>query len=493
MTCPEVSIILPTYNRSHLIRRAISSVLNQTYRDFELIIVDDGSTDQTDKVVRGFEDERISYIWHAENLGAAAARNAGIGVAKGTYIAFQDSDDEWLPRKLEMQVKVLENAPQDVGAAYTDMLRVYKDGTVDYWIAPEISNRTIIDDKTRDFRGVNLVPQQTLIRKRCFDLAGVFDVGFRNLVDLDIFIRITKYFYFLHIKEPGVIYYSTDGISTNARDYALSRIRLLEKYSEEICSTNTFPTAVYESIRNTIERLDLQRLSATDKSLALEREIDEMRQNALWRAIVGLNRGFVEPLLPQSTQRRRLYDQGLSKIRSLGKNSSIHQEVQANAVIGDSGSGIGASFENFQTKINSGLAVICAHQAFSQQWYAIENWNGTPARWIASSATLIVYSDRNLCTRLSLQLQSFNCQRRLTIRLTGEEDRDNTMAIPTDPISITMMLSLKSGFNSVEFRVLDGCQRPCDIPELRNPDNRCLGIAFRKITIRDINLVNDAV
>ena len=113
---PKVSIILPTYNRAHIIEKAIQSVLNQTYQDFEIIIIDDGSKDDTKKIIRGFQekDNRIKYIRFEENKGAAAARNAGIKMSKGEYITFQDSDDEWLPEKLEKQMKIIETSSENI-------------------------------------------------------------------------------------------------------------------------------------------------------------------------------------------------------------------------------------------------------------------------------------------------------------------------------------------------------------------------------------------
>jgi len=116
----KVSIIIPTYNRAHLIERSIRSILNQTYEDFELLIVDDGSTDNTKEVVEGIVDARIRYISCATNGGAAKARNVGIAEAKYDYIAFQDSDDEWHPDKLEKQMKVMETASPDTGLVYCE-------------------------------------------------------------------------------------------------------------------------------------------------------------------------------------------------------------------------------------------------------------------------------------------------------------------------------------------------------------------------------------
>ena len=93
---PKVSIIIPTYNRANLLPRAINSVLNQTFKDFELIIVDDGSTDNTRKVVKEFEekDSRIKYIWQENFGGPAKPTNTGLKISKGKYIAFLDSDNE---------------------------------------------------------------------------------------------------------------------------------------------------------------------------------------------------------------------------------------------------------------------------------------------------------------------------------------------------------------------------------------------------------------
>ncbi len=121
---PKVSVILPTYNRAHLIKRAIQSVLDQTYQNFEIIVVDDGSTDNTEEQVRSFNNPKIRYIRYNENKGAAFARNAGIKASRGDYIAFQDSDDEWFPHKLQRQMEAFKNASPEVGVVYTGSWRI---------------------------------------------------------------------------------------------------------------------------------------------------------------------------------------------------------------------------------------------------------------------------------------------------------------------------------------------------------------------------------
>lgn len=105
----ETSVILPTYNRADYLSRSMESVLTQTYEDFELIVVDDASTDDTESVLKSIEDTRLTYLRHEQNQGAAAARNTGIERANGEYIAFQDSDDVWRPGKLEQQIEAMKS------------------------------------------------------------------------------------------------------------------------------------------------------------------------------------------------------------------------------------------------------------------------------------------------------------------------------------------------------------------------------------------------
>jgi len=115
MAQPHVSVILPTYNRSSTLREAMESVLEQTYEDLELIVVDDGSTDDTMDVVQSVRDPRVRYIRLAENRGVSHARNVGLAHARGVWVAFQDSDDLWRPAKLEHQMDVALQAGEKVG------------------------------------------------------------------------------------------------------------------------------------------------------------------------------------------------------------------------------------------------------------------------------------------------------------------------------------------------------------------------------------------
>lgn len=204
---PTLSVIIPTYNREKLIARSIRSVLHQTYRDFELILIDDGSTDETEQVVQDFGDERIRFFRQEENRGAAAARNIGIKESKGTFIAFQDSDDEWLPEKLERHMQVFEKELPGIGVVYSDMWRVLKNGKTEYHKAPKVLSGPIINPATQWYQVYMQGTQSVVVKKLCFDQAGYFNEEFLYLEDLELFIRLSKQYGFYHIQEPLVRYH----------------------------------------------------------------------------------------------------------------------------------------------------------------------------------------------------------------------------------------------------------------------------------------------
>ena len=130
---PFISVVIPTYNRAQQTIAAIESVLGQTYPDFEVIVVDDGSTDDAGKAIQRFIDRRTNSFHQIlfcsqRNQGASIARNTGISTARGEYIAFLDSDDVWLPEKLEWQVRAIEQFGDDCGACFTDARLVNSSG-----------------------------------------------------------------------------------------------------------------------------------------------------------------------------------------------------------------------------------------------------------------------------------------------------------------------------------------------------------------------------
>jgi len=206
---PAVSVIIPTYNRAYCLARSISSVLAQSFVDLELIVVDDGSTDNTDAVLRSFTDPRIRVVRHPENRGVGATINTGIRHSRGALIAFQDSDDEWLPEKLARQVAVMNAADETLGVVYCDQWR-YRAGEKMYFAAPHhTAAEGIIYDRALDDALYNIGNQSLLIRRRCFDQVGLYDERLRKNEDLDMLIRISQRFHFHHIPEPLLNYYVT--------------------------------------------------------------------------------------------------------------------------------------------------------------------------------------------------------------------------------------------------------------------------------------------
>ena len=113
------TVVIPAYNREHVIARAINSVLNQTFQNFEIVVVDDGSKDNTRKVVESIHDSRVRYVWQ-ENKGATAARNTGVKNAQGDYVSFLDSDDEWFNTMLEKQYELYQS-DHNIGCVYSDL------------------------------------------------------------------------------------------------------------------------------------------------------------------------------------------------------------------------------------------------------------------------------------------------------------------------------------------------------------------------------------
>ncbi len=228
---PLVSVIMPTYNRAHTIQRAIKSILNQTYKDFEIIIVDDASTDSTPEVIRNINDKRIRYLRHEKNKGAPAARNTGIRAACGEFIAFQDSDDEWLTEKLEKQIKIFQSASPEVGIVYSGFWRIVE-GTKTYFPLRRLKRKE--GNLLEQLLAGNFINTPCmLVRKSCFKKAGLFDEAFPCGQDWELSIRLARDFYFSFVDEPLVLgYRGPDGIGAKGLSHQALRL-ILEKYEDE--------------------------------------------------------------------------------------------------------------------------------------------------------------------------------------------------------------------------------------------------------------------
>lgn len=228
---PRVSVVLPTYNRADVVDRAIESVLDQTYTGFELVVVDDASTDDTDAVVGAFDDDRIRYVEHRENRGASAARNTGIRAATGEIIAFQDSDDVWGAEKLERQVAVFDRTDGEVGVVYTGTWRD-RDGERRYVPGPGV------DPKSGDVRDAlfaqNFVTTQAAaVRAPCFERVGTFDEDLPALVDWELWLRVAEHYEFRYVDEPLVTaHVRADSISRMDDRKVRARERIVRKHRD---------------------------------------------------------------------------------------------------------------------------------------------------------------------------------------------------------------------------------------------------------------------
>lgn len=182
---PLVSVIIPTYNRSGMVQEAIDSVLDQDFTDYELIVVDDGSGDSTPTILAGYG--RAITVHHQSNRGVSAARNHGIAAASGQLIAFLDSDDLWLPRKLSTQVKFFKDHPDAV-----------INQTQERWIR----NGRRLNPKARHHKFSGMIfehslalclvsPSAVMLKKSLFDDVGVFDEQLPACEDYDLWLRIS--------------------------------------------------------------------------------------------------------------------------------------------------------------------------------------------------------------------------------------------------------------------------------------------------------------
>lgn len=214
-----ISIIIPTYKRNpDMVGRAIQSALKQSYQLTEIIIVDDSPNDfygrsAIKEMILSLDDNRIKYIQHPKNMGACAARNTGIKESKGEYLAFLDDDDEWLPSKLEKQIKLMSNP--DVGLVYCRQKVINeKTNTETINVRKRYSGKVFDRLIVRNFIGSTSF---ALIRRECFDECGLFDTKIKASQDLELYLRIVQKYEVAYVDEPLVVYYIHSGerITTN--------------------------------------------------------------------------------------------------------------------------------------------------------------------------------------------------------------------------------------------------------------------------------------
>ena len=191
---PQVSVVIPTCNRAEFLSTAIGSVLNQSFQDFEILVVDDGSSDGTAELLQELDNPKIRSFRHDTPRGGAAARNTGILHCNGDYVAFLDDDDKWYPKKLACQMEVMRKSQPEVAAVYTG-----------YVIIDRVS-RKVCGRMIPSLRG-NLYPKllesnpiggtsSVLLKRVCLEKVGLFDESLPSFQDRDLWIRISREFQF---------------------------------------------------------------------------------------------------------------------------------------------------------------------------------------------------------------------------------------------------------------------------------------------------------
>ncbi len=231
---PKVSVIVPSYNSGHFLKEALESALAQTFQDFEILVIDDGSTDQTKSIVEEYVKrypDKIHYKYQ-ENTGLPGARNTGLRQARGEYIALLDADDKWLEHRLAKTVAAIETDPR-IGVAHANIARFDKDGQ-------------ILDVPKRDaqylsgwifkyifLRNAHVSCPTVLFKKKCCDTLGMFDenLAYLGCEDRELWLRIAKEYKFVYIDEVLAYYRITmNSMSKNMDKMMQARMYVVNKF-----------------------------------------------------------------------------------------------------------------------------------------------------------------------------------------------------------------------------------------------------------------------
>lgn len=249
---PLVSVIIPTYNRANFLKDSIQSVLSQTFKDFEIIIINNYSNDNTLEVINGFNDNRIKIINYKNNGIIAKSRNQGLMHSYGRYIAFLDDDDLWCPRKLELQIKYLESNPE-IDIVYSNAMFIDEHG-----IRNGIYNNPTRAKSGRIFLELvndSFVPNLTVLMKRkVFETIGYLneDLSMRYAEDYEYWLRASLKFIFGYINKPLALY----RVHSGGASMAINRPLLSQKALQCFFVNSEVPKKYFKYIIYKIERLD---------------------------------------------------------------------------------------------------------------------------------------------------------------------------------------------------------------------------------------------
>ena len=296
----KISVVIPTYNRARLIKKSITSILNQTYKNIEIVVVDDASSDNTEEIVKSIEDSRIKYIKLKKNSGACVARNMGIKAAKGKYISFNDSDDEYLPEKIEIQYNNLIKNNSDMDFC---KVRIFIDNCE--LIVPDDMRINEMGRKgyLKELLAGNYISTQAILVKKSVITKYMFDEKLPRFQDYDLVLRMAADVNMSFTDDILVnIYNSKDSIS-NSNEKLLEAVKIMinkkynmnEEYKEML---RLFLIQCYANISNKnyvnciddlnnkskeIDRLNKVVYNQQQNINALQSEIDKIINSKSWK------------------------------------------------------------------------------------------------------------------------------------------------------------------------------------------------------------------
>lgn len=248
-----VSVVIPTYNRGDTILRCLDTVLLQTYKNIEVIVVDDGSTDETCKLFENYPDTRVRYVTYSDNRGACYARNYGAAMANGEYIAFQDSDDEWVPDKIEKQIIFLKKTNADF--VFCGMNRI-NPFTKEKYYYPETAfepNKDVLEQLLAN----NVISTQTILIKRNLFANIKFDTTFMRYQDWDFSLQAAVFGANINYLKEALVNSTvqSNSISATVKE-GNSYEHLFEKYQEEYKKYPNSLASMYSKMAHGFKQID---------------------------------------------------------------------------------------------------------------------------------------------------------------------------------------------------------------------------------------------
>lgn len=266
MKSPNISVVIPTHKRPHLLKRAIQSVLEQSLLPLEIIVVDDAGSAESAETVKNFNSDLIKYVHNADGRGASSSRNLGASFSNGDFIAFLDDDDEWLPLKLEKQVTLIEQL--DLDACFSQIQIKYENTELCYPTKSSMPVDPLISILKENYIGATI---SAVIKKSVFQKLGGFDLEYKAREEYDLWIRIILNGFKVGIvEEPLAVSYRSlenrSRISANIDNY-ITAIDRLNKKNKDIVDSK-----LSEKQKKIRMKMQYEFLAAQAASIGLRKE-----------------------------------------------------------------------------------------------------------------------------------------------------------------------------------------------------------------------------